>query len=203
MKKIAAYFIQGLLVFVPITLTIYIIFITVDTIDATAITYLEELFGIRIFRGLGLLVALLFILLVGVLSTTLVFRPLFFLTEQAATRTPLVKIIYTSIKDLFSAFLSDKKKFNQPVMVRISSEGHMHKLGFITQNDLSSLGLEGKVGVYLPHSYNFSGNFFIVNSGDVIPLDASPTEVMKLIVSGGVTNLGEQPADNGNGLSLK
>ena len=65
----------------------------------------------------------------------------------------------------------------------------LEKLGFITQKDLSKLGIEGKVAVYLPHSYNFSGNLYIVPIENVTPIDASASESMKFIVSGGVTEL--------------
>ena len=70
------------------------------------------------------------------------------------------------------------------------NESGLEKLGFITQEDLSKLGIEGKVAVYLPHSYNFSGNLFIVPSQNVIILkSASSADVMKFIVSGGVTEI--------------
>ena len=66
----------------------------------------------------------------------------------------------------------------------------MEKLGFITNEDLSSLNIgEGKIAVYLPHSYNFSGNLFIVPRENVTPLAAPTAEVMKFIVSGGVTEI--------------
>ena len=67
-------------------------------------------------------------------------------------------------------------------------------MGFITQKDLSNLGIEkGKVAVYLPHSYNFSGNLFIVPVENITPLDAPPAEVMKFIVTAGVTSFENKP----------
>jgi uncharacterized membrane protein len=61
------------------------------------------------------------------------------------------------------------------------------KLGFITRESLSEFGLPGMVAIYFPHSYNFSGELYLVPSERVEKLDLSPAEVMKFIVSGGVT----------------
>jgi uncharacterized membrane protein len=65
----------------------------------------------------------------------------------------------------------------------------LYKPGFITQNDLSNLNLPGMCAVYFPHSYAFSGNLFLVDKNKVKPFDGNATDVMKFIVSGGVTNL--------------
>jgi uncharacterized membrane protein len=66
----------------------------------------------------------------------------------------------------------------------------MYKLGFVTQKDLSSLGIsEGKSAVYLPHSYNFSGNLFIVSNDLITPVEGPAEEIMKFIVSGGITKI--------------
>jgi uncharacterized membrane protein len=103
---------------------------------------------------------------------------------------PLVKIIYTSVKDLLTAFVGQKKRFNQPVLVNISRDGALQKIGFVTNEDLSDIGItEKKIAVYLPHSYAWSGNLFIVPADYVTKIDASSTDVMKYIISAGVTKL--------------
>ena len=107
--------------------------------------------------------------------------------EDAIAHIPLVKIVYSSIKDFFSAFVSEERKFNKPALIKMGGSENLQRLGFITETDLSHLGLEGMVSVYIPHSYNFSGNLFIVKAEDVTPIKANTTEVMKFIVSGGVT----------------
>ncbi len=89
-----------------------------------------------------------------------------------------------------SAFVGKDKKFTEPVLVKVNKDSDLEKLGFITQHDLTELGIEaGKVAVYLPHSYNFSGNLFIVPSANVKPLNVNSAEVMKFIVSAGVTSI--------------
>ena len=81
--------------------------------------------------------------------------------------------------------MGEKKKFNKPVLVKV--EASLYKPGFVTNEDLKNVGLNGKVSVYLPHSYNFSGNVFITEKKNIIPLKNSSSEVMKYIVSGGIS----------------
>jgi uncharacterized membrane protein len=71
---------------------------------------------------------------------------------------------------------------------------NLEKLGFLTESDLSRLNEPGKVAVYFPHSYNFSGEMFIVPVEQVRPIDLPPGDTMKFIVSGGVAGLN----DNGS-----
>lgn len=187
MNKLATYFFRGLLFVVPIALTIYIIII--------AISWLDNLIPLEV-PGVGLLSILAFIVIVGYLASTLLAGPLFGVLEDVLFRLPLVSIIYSSLKDLISAFVGDKKKFNQPVLVTLDPAHIIQKPGFITQEDLSSLGLQGQVAVYLPHSYNFSGNLFIVPAQYVSPLDVPGAQIMKFIVSGGVSGLDAVPFDS-------
>ena len=185
-KKLLAYLLQGLLLLAPIVVTVYIIFALFRMLDTSVNYLLLSLFNVE-FPGLGIIILFFLITAVGYLSSTFFFQPIFNLIEQAISRAPLVNIIYTSMKDFISAFLSDKKKFNQPVVVNINGRTDFQKLGFITRSDLSFIGLKDKVSVYLPHSYNFSGNLFIVDAKNVTPLDVPVAQFMKFIVSGGIT----------------
>lgn len=183
MNRFLSYFFRGLLFIVPIALTMYIIIL--------AISWLDSLIPFRI-PGLGMLTILAFITLIGYLASTLLAGPIFNLLEEVLVKVPLINIIYTSLKDLISAFVGDKKKFNQPVLVTMNPEFVIQKPGFITQKDLSQLGLVGQVAVYLPHSYNFSGNLYIVPAKYVEPISAATSaDIMKFIVSGGVSGLQE------------
>jgi uncharacterized membrane protein len=110
--------------------------------------------------------------------------------DTIVSRAPLIKIVYTSVKDLLSAFVGNKRRFNKPVLVKVSADGSLEKIGFITNEDLSDIGIkEKKIAVYLPHSYAWSGNLFIVPAENVTKIDASATDVMKYIISAGVTKL--------------
>ncbi|MEM6842030.1 MAG: DUF502 domain-containing protein [Bacteroidota bacterium] len=181
-RSLPTYFFRGLLFVVPVALTIYILLVSIQ--------WLDSLIPIAI-PGLGLLTILASITLIGYLASTLLAAPIFRLLEELLTRLPLVNIIYSSLKDLISAFVGDKKKFDRPVLVALSEDLTIRKPGFITQDNLEKLGLIDQVAVYLPHSYNFSGNLFIVPSQYVTPIEASSTEIMKFIISGGVSGLEE------------
>jgi uncharacterized membrane protein len=114
------------------------------------------------------------------------------------SQAPLIKVIYTSIKDFISAFVGKDRRFTEPVLVKVNRQSDIEKLGFITQKDLSNIGIpQGRVAVYLPHSYNFSGNLFIVPVENVTPLNAPPAEVMKFIVTAGVTSIDYKEINEG------
>ena len=181
LKQIAKYFAQGLLYTIPIALTGYVIF--------KLFTFIDGILPIEI-PGLGLLILLIIITIIGFLGTTIIARPIEYYINKLLERAPLIKTIYTSISDLLSAFVGDKKKFDEPVLVKVNKESEIYKLGFITTTDLSALNIDNtKVAVYLPHSYNFSGNLFIVPTENITSLHAKSADVMKFIVSGGVTEI--------------
>lgn len=178
-KRIITYFFRGLLFVVPIGLTIYVITLIIQ--------FLDGILPIPI-PGLGILIMLAFITFVGFLASIFITKPLFDIFERWVFKIPLINILYTSIKDLMSAFVGDKKKFNTPVIVKLSD--NMSRLGFITQDDLRMLEEENLVAIYFPHSYNFSGNLYLVPRENVrILKNVKSTDVMKFIVSGGVSHL--------------
>jgi uncharacterized membrane protein len=137
--------------------------------------------------GLGFLIIVSGTMLIGFVISVFLPQALQNLVENIIRHIPLVRIFYFAFKDLISAFVGDKRKFNQPVLMLLNKESGIQKVGFITQNDLSNLGLKDKVAVYCPHSYAFSGELYIVPNQNVQPLDLPSAEVMKLIVSGGVS----------------
>lgn len=191
MAKIARFFFQGLLMIAPLAITVYALVMLFEFIDGLLISYLTDLIGFKV-PGLGLVIILFTITLIGFLGSTILFKPIINLLDRLISQAPLVNIIYTSIKDFMSAFVGKDRKFTEPVLVKVNKDADMEKFGFITQHDLSKLGVgKEKVAVYMPHSYNFSGNLFVVPAENVRPLDASPTEVMKFIVTAGVTNVPE------------
>ncbi len=188
MKNIARYFFQGLLLIVPTALTFYIIYAIFNFIDKFIQDFFREYLPIEI-PGLGVIVLLLGITFLGFIGKSIIFKPFKLFFEYFMSRTPVVRELYSAIKDLLSAFVGNDKKFNKPVLVKLNLNSDLEKMGFITHEDLSSLGMKDKVTVYFPHSYNFSGEMFIVPRDQVKPLDLPSSEVMKYIVSGGVTKV--------------
>ena len=178
MKRISQYFLQGLLFLVPLVVTIYVIYWVFVKID-----------GVLSFPvpGVGFIVTAVGITLVGFVASNFLTRNIVHLVDKVFARLPLVKMIYTSIRDLVNAFVGDKKSFNRPVQVIIDKESNLRILGFATRDNLDAIGIRDSMAVYLPQSYNFAGNLIIVDREQVRPLAADPGEVMKLIVSGGIS----------------
>jgi uncharacterized membrane protein len=185
MKKIFFYFLQGLILVAPFGITIYIVVLIFRFFNNLISGIFGDLFPFNI-PGFGLLVVFFAIALLGFFARTVIARPVKKMWNKLLDKAPLLKLVYSSLKDLMNAFVGKEKKFNHPVRVKVNLVSELEKLGFLTREDLLELGIEGKmVAVYFPHSYNFSGEMFIVPAEHVTPLDASPSEVMKFIVSGG------------------
>lgn len=178
MKKISQYFLQGLLFLMPVVATIYVVYIVFAKIDS--------IFPFDI-PGLGFLLTIALIIAVGFVSSTLLANNIMLFVDRLFARMPMVTMIYTSIKDLIDGFVGDKKSFNKPVLVALDANNLVSVLGFITREDLNNLGMTDRVAVYIPQSYNFAANLIIVDRSRVTHLAADPKEVMKFIVSGGVS----------------
>jgi len=191
-KAILNYLIKGLLIVVPIAVSIFIVVWAVTTVDSWL--NVNNILGVnpntgesRNIPGLGLLTVLALILLAGIFVTNLVTEPMYNWFQRIMQRLPLLNFIYSSIKDLTEAFVGDEKKFNHPVLVEV--EGGLKKIGFLTQNDLHKLNLPDEVAVYFPLSYSFAGQLCIVPRTKVTDLDMTAADAMKLVVSGGVSGL--------------
>jgi len=181
MKKFINYFLQGLLYIVPITVTLYVVVWTFQKID-----------GILPFQfpGLGLIIIISLITIIGFLGSAVITSPINAFFQNLLKRAPLLKTIYSSVKDLMSTFVGNKKGFSEPVLVKIYENSTIERIGFITNEDVESLNIaKGKVLVYMPHSYAISGQLFVVEKKNVSPIHKSSAEIMKLIVSGGVTEI--------------
>lgn len=188
MKALIRYFLQGLLLTAPAGITIFIVYVVFENIDEPIRNYLYEIIHIRI-PGIGLVIVFLVITFLGILGQTFIFRPVRHMIEKLLKKLPIIKLIYTSLNDFLSAIFGENKKFTRPVLVKVNLISDLEKMGFITTSDLSDLKIKDKVSVYFPHSYNFSGEMFIVPVEHITPLDIPPAEAMKFIVTAGVTRV--------------
>ncbi len=186
MKKLVNYLLQGLLYLAPLSITAYIFYSVFTLIDGLSQKLLTKFFDIQI-PGLGFLSLLLFLIFVGFLGRTIIAEPLKLVFRKIIDRIPLLNFIYSAFNDLFSAFVGKEKKFNQPVLVKVNLNSDLEKLGFITEENLELLDEKNKVAVYFPHSYNFSGELFIVPKANIKPVKVNSSDVMKFIVSAGLT----------------
>lgn len=175
------YLLRGALITGPLVATLYILYFAIATVD--------QLLPLGI-PGLGLVLMLLLVGLVGFFSSNVIGSGLVEAMERGVRRVPFVSLVYSSIKDLINAFVGDKKRFDKPVMVRLTNDTRVKALGFVTREALSGLGLSDHAAVYFPQSYNFAGNLLLVPTELIEPLQVSSGEVMTFIVSGGVSGFG-------------
>lgn len=191
-KALLNYFIKGLLIVVPIALSVFIVIWAVSTVDSWV--NVNNILGVdpetgesRNIPGLGLVLVLAIIVFAGIFITNFVTEPMYHWFKRWLNKLPLLNFIYSSIKDLTEAFVGDEKKFNHPVLVE--TEGDMKRIGFLTQNDLSKIDLLDEAIVYFPFSYSFAGQVYVVKKDKIKPLNMTAADAMKLVVSGGVTHI--------------
>lgn len=189
MRTLTRSFAQGLLVLAPVGITLWIVVVTVTTLDDWLNTSVP---------GLGIVIAAAGITLIGYLTGNVVGTKLLEWFEAGIKRVPLIRILYNSLRDLSGAFVGSQRKFDKPVAVDVDGRG-LKVLGFLTSDRFDDPQLAGHVSVYLPESYNFAGNLIVVPKERVYPLDADGAEFMAFIVSGGVTamNAGKTAIDPG------
>jgi len=190
MKLFVRYFIQGLLFWTPIFITGYIIYFIFSVFDRI----IPKLFNIDLTPGVGIVIVVVFLVVTGAITSLLLVKPAFSFLENYVYKIPFINIIYSSSKDVVSAIVGEKKRFDHPVMIKTGgSDAGTFRIGFITRDEFNVKGMEELVSVYFPHSYNISGNIIFVPKDKVLTLNITGAEAMKFIVSAGMTgNLDEK-----------
>lgn len=183
MKRFFTYFLRGVVLTVPLVVTIAVCWIVLTRVDGWL--------GLSI-PGAGFVITIVGIAIIGWLGSTFLWTQGERWMDEMLDRLPFVRLLYSSTKDLLNAFVGEKRRFDQPVLVALSQDKAVRTFGFITQPSLSALGLPGDVAVYLPQSYNFAGQLVVVPSDRVTRIGAPSSDVLAFIVSGGVTDVPEQ-----------
>ena len=187
-QKLIQYFLQGLLILGPVSITIYFIYLVFDKIDSI----LRPAINIP---GLGFVMIIAFIILTGYLSSFFVMGRILSVLDRWLERTPGIKLFYSFLRDFFEAFAGNKKKFTHHVLANIDDKD-VWRVGFITQEDMAHFGMDNYVAVYLPMSYSVAGNVYIVPKERIRPIShISAANAMKFAVSGGVTQTNTDEAD--------
>ena len=183
MKRLIRWFLQGLIYFVPIAFTLFVLITSFRAIDGA----LGRLIGIDV-PGVGVLVLVVLVTVLGFLLSNYLSRRVLDLIEGVLDRLPLVKLLHSSVKDLLGAVVGDDRKFDTPVAVEVMPGSGVRAFGFVTRESLGELGLpEDMVAVYLPQSYNFAGQLLAVPRSRIQTLTGESAEILAFIVSGGVT----------------
>ena len=188
-KNFIGHIIQGLLVITPVAITVFVVYKIINLIAST-FGFIHQIVHpfVDPFIILGAIIVIIYI--VGRLSASFLFTPMYDRFEKDIEKVPLIRIVYSSVKDFTSAFVGSKRKFNKPVLVTMDKANGIKQIGFVTQADLKSMSISDVyTAVYMPFSYGFSGKLIIVPKENVEPLDATAAEAMKFVVSGGVTHV--------------
>lgn len=182
MSRLLNYFFRGLIVLAPAVITVYVFWLLFSAVD--------KWMGLPV-PGAGIAVTIALITLFGFLASTVLARWLVSLLDRAFNRLPLVRLVYSSTKDLLDAFVGEKRRFDRPVVVTTSADGVEKAFGFVTQQTMARFGggLDDHVTVYLPFSYTFTGVIRIYPAANVKPLATDSAELMAFVVSGGVTDV--------------
>ena len=183
-QKFIQYFLQGLLILGPVTITMYAFYVVFDKIDSI----LRPVINIP---GIGFIIIIGFVLAVGYLSSFFVMSRILSVIDKLLDRTPGIKLFYSFIKDFFEAFAGSKKKFTKGVLANVENN-NVWRVGFITQEDMGRFDLTDFVAVYVPMAYSVAGNVYIIPKDRVRAItNISSTQTMKFAVSGGVTEMPE------------
>ena len=190
------YFLTGLLVVTPIWGTVLVLktlFVTVDSIlgNMLAEVVTEDYYV----PGLGILTLLFLILFAGFMGTNYIGDRLVRRWEEFLERVPVVRGIYATLKSMMDILsFKQRKKYNKVVMIQFPKDGN-YCLAFVTgetRHEVQSLAPEPLVHVYVPTSPNpTSGYFLLIPEREVVSVDMSVEEAMKLIVSGGLYSSGK------------
>ncbi len=178
MRTLLSYFLQGCLVTVPGVITVYAVYSVGRWVDGLLRTPAH---------WAGLLVTVVAITLAGAFFSNVIGLALLRWLESLVGRVPIVRLVYTTARDILEAFVGQKRSFDQPVAVRFGADGP-RAMGFVTREDLEDFGLPGQVAVYFPQSYNVAGNLLVFPRQQVEPLDADAAKVMALLLSGGMAS---------------
>jgi len=197
MNVLGKLFLKGLAVVIPVTLTLAILWWMArgaeEILGGLLIKFLPAGWYIP---GMGLVSALAITILVGLLTHVILFQKLFALGETILNRLPLVKTIYSALKD-FIAYLSPDSKMALSKVVLVKIPGaEFEQLGFVTREDFSRLPIkvtvEEPIAVYLPMSFQIGGYTLFLPRSCLTPIDISFEDGMKLVLTGAVSR--EKPA---------
>jgi len=199
--RIRGYFLAGILVTAPLGITGYLAWVIVGFIDHSITPLIPEKYNPETYLpfslpGLGVLISILALTLIGALTAGLLGRWLVHTGERILNRMPVIRSFYSATKQIFQTVLAQKSNaFREAVLVEYPRRG-IWAIAFITgttQGEVQNLTKEETVNIFLPTTPNPTSGFLLfVPREDVIPLDMSVEEAIKMVISGGIVT----PPDN-------
>ena len=194
MATLRRYFVAGLLVWIPLGITLWVLKLLVDLMDQSLLLlpdrlHTEALFGFHV-PGLGIFLTLAIILATGALAANIFGRQLLSLGDAALSRIPIVRSIYGGVKQISDTLFSPEgKAFRRAVLVRWPHTG-MWTVALVTgspEHEVAGILGREQISVFVPATPNITSGFFmIVPRSETIELEMTVDEALKYIISMGV-----------------
>ena len=188
MKTIGSILLKGLVTILPIGLTVYFVYwlgVTTETLVSKPIRFVV---GEHYFPGMGLIAGFLLLFLIGLAVNAFLVRRLLGYGEELLLRVPVVKTVYSAIRDMTRLVNTDKKKGDLDRVVTLDV-GYGRLIGFVTQEHANKLGIGGGedlVAVYLPMSYQIGGYTIYIPRSRLNETDLTVEAAMRIVLTGGV-----------------
>lgn len=180
-------FFRGLITLLPITLTIYILYSAIIILENILGSLLRYLFPYYYIPGFGFFLTLTLIYLFGLLLNNYITGRALLALEDRLTKVPLIKAVYSPLRDLMNLFSqSGKKDMGSVVLVQLPHMG-MQMLGIVTRENINDLQLPAStdqhIAVYFPFSYALGGNTFLVPRSSITEIDMPIEKAMSLAIT--------------------
>jgi uncharacterized membrane protein len=199
--RLRAYFLAGVIVTAPIGITVLLIWQFISFLDSHVASLIPERYNPETYLpfsvpGLGLLITIAFLTLVGFLAAGLAGRTLVRLGERLLSRMPVVRSVYGTLKQIFETVLAQSSRsFREVVLVEYPRRG-LGAIGFVTgptKGEIQARSEDELVNVFLPTTPNPTSGFLLfVPKRDLMHLDMTVEEAMKLVISGGIVTPASQ-----------
>jgi uncharacterized membrane protein len=188
MKQIGSILLKGLVTILPIGLTVYFVYWLGITTESLLSKPIKFVVGANYWPGMGLVTGFVILFVVGLAVNAFVVRRVLGLGEDLLLRVPVVKTVYSAIRDMTRLVNTDKKKGDLDRVVTLDY-GPGKLIGFVTQEHANTLGIGGgedMVAVYLPMSYQIGGYTLYVSRSKVRETDLTVEQAMRIVLTGGV-----------------
>lgn len=190
LKTLRQIFLKGLFTFLPIAVTIYIIYAGIVIMESMLGTTIQRFFPSVYIPGIGLLLTVVFIFLLGLLLNNILTASFFGNVERQLMKVPFIKAIYSPLKDLMNLFSNTGSKDMKSVVLVEIGNGDLKALGLITRDDFSDLTVNGqlndRVAVFIPFSYGLGGYTVLAHRSKITKIDMPAEKAMSLAITGWV-----------------
>lgn len=189
MKQIGGILLKGLVTILPIGLTVYFVYwlgVTTESLLSKPIKWVID--DSNYWPGMGLVTGFVLLFIVGLAVNAFIVRRMLGVGEELLLRVPVVKTVYSAIRDMTRLVNTDKKKGDLDRVVTVDV-GPGRLIGFVTQEHAKDLGIGGDddlVAVYLPMSYQIGGYTIYLPRSKVHETDLKVEQAMRIALTGGV-----------------